>query len=106
MGLTEKEQSYTFYNIENDPLLSINRNFSAPVYIQHPVSMQDLNVLAIKDTDPFNRWNCCNKLLSISIIKAYNESNEDVLNPFVEDTFKRLLQRFVPENDKIGWKRE
>eukprot|EP01083_Nonionella_stella_P199113 730397_1 len=94
--LSEAEETFTFEHIEHEPLLSINRNFSAPVYIQHPVSMQDLSILAIKDSDPFNRWSAANKLLSISIIKDY-QTQSDELNPFVEDTLKRLLQRFVPE---------
>ena len=32
--MTEKKQKWTFYDIEHEPLLSLNRNFSAPIYIQ------------------------------------------------------------------------
>ncbi len=92
--LKEFEQTYIFYNIDNEPLLSINRNFSAPVYIQHPISMEDLNVLSIKDSDPFNRWNANN-----------NNSNNDELKPpsntgyilylYVIERFPTVLRPYI-----------
>ena len=40
----ETDKSFTFYRIKQEPLLSINRNFAAPVYIQHGVTSEDLSM--------------------------------------------------------------
>lgn len=78
--------------------------------------MEDLSILAVKDSDPFNRWSAANKLMAISLIKDYQSRTEgstasnskegNELNPFVFDAMKRILQRFVPETTKREWKLE
>jgi aminopeptidase N len=54
--LTEPAQRFVFTDVEERPVLSINRGFSAPIKLVTDLSADDLAFLAAHDTDPFNRW--------------------------------------------------
>jgi aminopeptidase N len=54
--LSAPSQSVTFTGIAQRPVLSINRNFSAPIRLEIDLSGEDLAFLAAHDADPFNRW--------------------------------------------------
>ena len=54
--LDQPEQSVTFDNVVEPPLLSINRNFSAPIIVDAQRRDGDLERLAQTDTDPFARY--------------------------------------------------
>ncbi len=56
LELTTFEESYTFAGITERPILSVLRDFSAPVVLHHAQSSTDRAVLLAHDTDPFNRW--------------------------------------------------
>jgi aminopeptidase N len=54
--LTETAQSFVFREIEQAPVLSLNRGFSAPVKLRANLAPEELRFLAAHDSDPFNRW--------------------------------------------------
>src|SRR5581483_8744500 len=54
--LDQPKQSFTFENVTETPLLSINRGFSAPVIVTAERRAQELDRLAQADTDPFARY--------------------------------------------------
>ncbi len=54
--LDQASQTFTFTGIDEPPVLSINRGFSAPIKLDAGLSAADLRVLAARDSDPFNRW--------------------------------------------------
>jgi aminopeptidase N len=54
--LTTASESFTFTGISTRPVISINRNFSAPIKLVTDLSPDDLGFLAANDSDPFNRW--------------------------------------------------
>ncbi|MDN5842325.1 MAG: aminopeptidase N [Alcaligenaceae bacterium] len=56
LELLETEQSWTFPGIAQRPVLSLLRNFSAPVVIETTRPDAELALLARCDTDPFARW--------------------------------------------------
>jgi aminopeptidase N len=51
-----EEQQFCFSGIGEKPVLSFNRNFSAPVKVQTESTEQELAFLMGHDADPFNRW--------------------------------------------------
>jgi aminopeptidase N len=61
--LDEAKQSFTFENIVEPPLLSINRNFSAPVIVTAERRPHELERLAQADTDPFARYEAMQELM-------------------------------------------
>jgi aminopeptidase N len=54
--LTQPSQSFVFTGVAQRPIPSLNRNFSAPVKVALPIEAGDLQFLATRDADPFNRW--------------------------------------------------
>ncbi|MCB1655606.1 MAG: DUF3458 domain-containing protein, partial [Pseudomonadales bacterium] len=60
--VTEAEQSFTFVGINEQPLPSLLREFSAPVKLQFPYSRDQLMFLMQHDSDGFNRWDAGQQL--------------------------------------------
>jgi aminopeptidase N len=56
LALTEPSQTFTFEGISARPVLSILRDFSAPVKLKTNQSDDDLRFLMVHDTDGFNKW--------------------------------------------------
>ena len=56
LELTDPEQRFVFVDVEEEPLLSIGRRFSAPAHFQVPMSAADRATLMSRDADAFNRW--------------------------------------------------
>ena len=66
--LDQERQSVTFENVTETPLLSINRNFSAPVMIDVQRAEGELERLAQTDTDPFARYEAMQELMMRSVL--------------------------------------
>ncbi len=60
--LTEGEQSFAQPMVGPDPVVSINRGYTAPVVIEHDVPLKDLGFLAAHDDDPFARYEAMQQL--------------------------------------------
>ena len=65
--LDRAEQSFTFEKVTETPLLSINRNFSAPVIVTAERRRQELDRLAQADTDPFARYEAMQELMMAAL---------------------------------------
>ena len=60
--LTQASESFTFVNLDSEPVPSLLRGFSAPVVLDcHYTDAQLLTLLAF-DPDPFNRWEAAQRL--------------------------------------------
>src|SRR5690606_16569746 len=60
--LKELEEEFVFENIESKPILSLNRNFSAPIHLIKDESIEELCFLLKYETDAFNRYDTAQKL--------------------------------------------
>jgi aminopeptidase N len=56
LTLSEPAATFEFGGIAEQPVLSINRGFSAPIRVESDLSGDDLVFLAAHDSDAFNRW--------------------------------------------------
>ncbi|WP_251359760.1 aminopeptidase N [Kangiella sp. TOML190] len=74
LQLTESEQTFVFKNLGEKPVLSLLRNFSAPVRLDYDYSDEDLCFLFAKDSDAFNRWDAGQRLLTNIIWSLYEDS--------------------------------
>ncbi|MCB9993448.1 MAG: aminopeptidase N [Hyphomicrobiaceae bacterium] len=54
--LKQKKQTLTFTGLSARPVLSLNREFSAPINVADDLGPEDLSFLARHDADPVNRW--------------------------------------------------
>jgi aminopeptidase N len=56
LNLTEREQSFTFVGLSEQPIISPLRGFSAPVRLKCDFSDEELAFRMAHDSDSFNRW--------------------------------------------------
>jgi aminopeptidase N len=62
LSLRKSSEVFVFEDIAEPPVMSLNRNFSAPVRVVANLSGDDLRFLAAGDADPFNRWQAIQSL--------------------------------------------
>lgn len=62
--LAEDQQTFVFENIDQTPVLSLLRDFSAPVQLQFDHSDEDLAFLLMHETNGFNRWQAVQRLVN------------------------------------------
>jgi len=97
LELTQGTQSWTFDGISQRPVLSINRDFSAPIQLDFQQSEADLLTLFSDDDDPFNRWEAGQKL-AMQMILNHRLPDEQLigayrnllLDPDLDPAFKEL----------------
>jgi aminopeptidase N len=65
--VTKPNQSVVFTAVNERPIPSLNRGFSAPIKLSLPVEPGDLGFLAAHDSDPFNRWQAVQTLAMSSL---------------------------------------
>ncbi|MFM1759551.1 MAG: hypothetical protein RLY75_821 [Pseudomonadota bacterium] len=97
LELTQDQQSWTFDQVVSRPVLSINRNFSAPIKLDFDQSEADLLTMFSSDDDAFNRWEAGQKLAMQMILgnrlpdKALIEAYRTLLtDPDLDPAFKDL----------------
>lgn len=94
LQLTASQQSFTFHNLEAEPLPSLLRGFSAPVKLSYDYSKQDLAFLLQHDPDGFNRWDASQRLALMTLqelITAQQEGRDLTLDPEFIKTWQTLL---------------
>jgi aminopeptidase N len=69
--LTGNQQIENFADVKSTAVPSINRGFSAPIYVQFALNIDQLGLLARADNDAFNRWDAMQTLATRSILSAY-----------------------------------
>ncbi len=106
--MTDAQASITFTGIDEEPVPSILRGFSAPVVLEFDYSDAQLLSLLAHDPDPFNRWEAGQRLALRSAINAiaghadstragalndaYLEAMRSVLrDPSLDAAFKELV---------------
>lgn len=76
------------------PLLSINREFSAPVRIKRDLTKEQLLELASAETDPFNIWDSFQSLARAEIFRLLDEPQSPP-----DDAFVAALADAVRQNE-------
>jgi aminopeptidase N len=66
--LDKAAQSFVFTGIDERPVLSTNRNFSAPIKLTANLTADELRLMAANDADPFNRWQAVQTLASALLV--------------------------------------
>ena len=98
LEITEAEQSFTFARVQEKPVPSLLRGFSAPVKLHYAYSRDDLMLLMNKDSDGFCRWDASQQLaLQViqDVMNAY-ERNPDITSVAVDEklisAYRQLVQ--------------
>lgn len=62
--LDQAEQTFTFENVVSEPVVSLLRDFSAPVQLNYDYQDEDLAFLLKYETNGFNRWQVTQMLVN------------------------------------------
>ena len=93
--LTEKEKTFVFEGIEEIPVPSLLRDFSAPVKLEYDYSDDDLALLMASDRDTFVRWEAAQIVAQNTImaqISRLEDGQEMVLAEGLVTAFKKLIE--------------
>lgn len=105
LELTQAEQSFSFENINTQPVLSFLRAYSAPVKVLRDVSSQSLGALSALDSliqfddDPFVRWEAMQQRVLPELLQQYQAGQPAAqLSASMMTIFKTILS--APIDDK------
>ena len=93
--LTEPSETFTFVNVDAEPVPSILRGFSAPVVLDIDYTDAQLLTLLAHDSDPFNRWEAGQRLalrLALAAINADGDLPTTPLDAAYIDAMRGVLR--------------
>ena len=94
--LKEKQQTFVFENLDEKPVVSLLRGFSAPVNLKMKQSLDQLAFLLSYDTDTFNRWEVGQKMsgkIIFRLIEDLQQGRELQLNSCLVEAYKKVLEQ-------------
>ena len=94
LQVTQAEQTFTFEDLKEQPVVSILRGFSAPVKLVMERSLEELAFLLSYDSDTFNRWEAGQQLagqIIAGLIADVQNSRKLQLNPIIVTAFKQVM---------------
>ena len=68
LHITEREHCFVFEEVQEEPVPSLLRDFSAPVQVDFPYREDELLRLAGRDADPFCRWDAMQRLGAAAVM--------------------------------------
>ncbi|MDP3616711.1 MAG: DUF3458 domain-containing protein, partial [Rhodoferax sp.] len=91
--MSGQNESITFVNLDEEPVPSILRGFSAPVLLDFDYTDAQLLTLLANDPDPFNRWEAGQRLALRSASQAIViDSNAKILDQAFLDAMRSVLR--------------
>jgi aminopeptidase N len=96
LQLKAPEKSFIFTGLAEKPIVSILRNFSAPVKLDMERSLDELAFLLSYDTDTFNRWEAGQQLAGkviAGLIADIQQGRDLQVAPIMVDAFKQVLSQ-------------
>jgi aminopeptidase N len=94
LDLKEATQTFTFDGLQGDVVLSLLRDFSAPVKViseAGKVDEESMAFLAARDTDGFNRWEAGQNLYTSLIFQNMKGDSSEKTLQYVNEAFERAL---------------
>ncbi|WP_445365766.1 aminopeptidase N [Microbulbifer sp. ANSA001] len=94
LEITESEQMFEFNGLNEKPLPSLLRSFSAPVKVRYDYSLEQLLFLMSHDSDTFNRWDASQRLAfkAMNLLQgAYQEGLTLKLSPELILAYRNIL---------------
>jgi aminopeptidase N len=104
--VSKEKETFIFPNIDEKPIPSLLRDFSAPVKLKYDYSVDDLIFLLAHDSDPFNRSEAAFRIATIclnGLIGHFQKSSSDALPEGVLEAYgevikdKKLDPNFIAE---------
>jgi aminopeptidase N len=90
--LTQPSESFTFVNIDAEPVPSILRGFTAPVVLAFDYSNAQLLHLLAHDSDAFNRWEAGQRLAIRLAIQSITDTTAAVSSAALDDSYVEAMR--------------
>jgi aminopeptidase N len=90
LELMEKEATFTFVGLSEEPVVSLPRDFSAPVIVEDRPDPEQLRFLMSHDTDSFVRWDAGQTYATSLILKGASQEEHE-LDPGLREAFDAIL---------------
>ncbi len=84
LEIKEANEEFIFSNLKANPILSLNRNFSAPVNLERNSSIADFAHLLAFDSDEFNRYEAAQNLATKMIDELVGNQNFEISSHYLE----------------------
>ncbi|GMM87052.1 aminopeptidase N [Vibrio fortis] len=94
LDVKEAEQTFVFDNVQEQPIPSLLREFSAPVKLEYDYSDEELIFLMVHARNEFSRWDAGQMLLAkyiLSNVANVQKGKEFELSSSVVDAFRGVL---------------
>jgi len=95
LELREASQRFVFEGVDEAPVPSVLRNFSAPVRLEMEQSSQELAFLMARDEDPFNRWEAGQRLATALLVRDVGtlvQGGRPQIDPAFAEAWGRVLE--------------
>ncbi len=83
LELTEAHHRFTFIHVAEEPLLSLGRDFSAPVVFRTTLGRHERAILMGKDRDAFNRWEAGQSLAAEIMLEVAGRARGDANGDYI-----------------------
>ena len=93
--LTKARETFTFSNIDAEPVPSILRGFSAPVVLDYGFTDAQLLHLLAHDSDPFNRWEAGQRLAVASAVATIGNATKSIATNLIPACGNPLSDAYV-----------
>ncbi|MCH2221022.1 MAG: DUF3458 domain-containing protein, partial [Dechloromonas sp.] len=101
LQLAATSQSFVFNDIAAEPVPSLLRDFSAPVYLDFDYTPEQLALLLAHESDPFNAWEAGQRLATTLILDAAQAIAAGQA-PVWPDTFTAACRRLLQTQARRG----
>lgn len=100
LEVTEPHQTFTFKNVEQAPIPSLLRHFSAPVRLHYPYTEAELATLWQHDNDGLARWEASQSLMTrvlIRLAEAHQAGQALELDNNIQDSVNFIINDNVTD---------
>ena len=105
LNLRQPKESYLFVGIDQKPVPSLLRGFSAPVKLRFDYSDEELAFLMANDHNLFNRWEAGQRLAiktMLELVADYQQQKSLLLNHSFLSAFRKILTAPAQDNSLIA----
>jgi aminopeptidase N len=105
LELCKEEESFSFKDLSEKPVVSLLRGFSAPVKLKPWQDRNQLAFLMANDSDSFNRWDAAFRLsesVILEVTTALQNNETPLLDPLFIAAVKKILDDKKSDKSLLG----
>ncbi|WP_332066059.1 aminopeptidase N [Bartonella sp. CB189] len=97
MLISKENQTFTLKGLREKPVLSLLRDFSAPIILQTPFNEDELIFLTQNDSNQINRWQSLNRLMTHALIQAIQDKTPATVS--MSSTLLKVIETIITDEN-------